>query len=209
MDLPDDLSLPLERGAPWWYWLGGRPALDFVNTRRERWWRNVETLVVPADLAEWLVQARLLGAEPAVDDALLGAARELREAIDLAVRGALDGWGPEAAGALTTIDRWLPEAVVPDRLRAGPRREDGATVPRLEPGEPVDPARHGLGLLARDAAELLGTDQRRRIRVCASDTCSARFYDRSRGGGRRWCSMQACGNVAKARRHRARQAASE
>ena len=50
VDLPDELKLPLGSGEPWWYWLGGRPSLDFVNTLRERWWRNVETLVTPADL---------------------------------------------------------------------------------------------------------------------------------------------------------------
>jgi predicted RNA-binding Zn ribbon-like protein len=203
MDLSDSLSLPLERGAPWWYWLGGRPALDFVNTRRERWWRDVETLVTPGDLAEWLVQARLLVDQPEVDAALLRAARELREAIDVAVRGVLGGWSREADAALATIERWLPAAVVPDRLRLG-----SGAVPRLEPGAPADPGRYGLGLVARDAADMLGTDQRQRIRVCASDTCSARFYDRSPSGRRRWCSMQACGNVAKARRHRARQAGS-
>ena len=71
MDLPDDLSLPLDRGAPWWYWLAGRPALDFVNTRRERWRRNVETLVTPEDLAEWVVQAGLLAEPPPVDRELL------------------------------------------------------------------------------------------------------------------------------------------
>jgi predicted RNA-binding Zn ribbon-like protein len=52
---------------------------------------------------------------------------------------------------------------------------------------------------------MLGSEgERGRIRVCASDTCSARFYDRSPAGGRRWCSMQACGNLDKVRRHRAR-----
>ena len=66
MDLPADLQLPLERGAPWWYWHGGRPALDFVNTLRERWWRNVETLVTEDDLAEWLVATEVLDAQPRV-----------------------------------------------------------------------------------------------------------------------------------------------
>ena len=56
-DLPDDLALPLVTGEPWWYWLGGRPALDLVNTRRERWRRRVETLVTPADLGLWLERA--------------------------------------------------------------------------------------------------------------------------------------------------------
>jgi predicted RNA-binding Zn ribbon-like protein len=94
----------------------------------------------------------------------------------------------------------LPAALVPDRLAAG---ADGA--PALLPGEPADPARHALGRLARDAAAMLGTDERDRVRICAGERCSARFYDRSRAGRRRWCSMAACGNVAKARRHRARQ----
>jgi predicted RNA-binding Zn ribbon-like protein len=60
-------------------------------------------------------------------------------------------------------------------------------------------------MIALDAAQMLGTpDQRARIRVCGSDTCSARFYDRSPAARRRWCSMRSCGNQAKARRHRER-----
>ena len=198
MDLPHDLALPLERGAPWWYWLGGRPALDFVNTLRERWWRRVETLVTPEDLAEWLKRAGVLEDEPPVDAALLEAARDLREAIDTATLALLDP-SRKAASAAVTIDRWLPEALLPDRLCV----RDGQP-PLMTPGTPADPCRYGLGLLARDAAEMLGTDQRDRVRICASETCSARFFDRSRAGRRRWCSMQGCGNVAKARRHRAR-----
>ncbi len=200
MDLPDDLELPLDRGRPWWYWLGGRPALDFVNSRRERWWRDVETLVAPRDLAEWIVCAGLLDEQPSVDEALLQRARELRESINSAAVALGEGRGCRGAD-VATIDCWVAEAALPDRLRA---RRGGSPV--LTPGEPADPARHALGLIARDAAEMIGTDQRERIRVCASETCSARFYDRSRPGRRRWCSMSGCGNVAKARRHRARQA---
>jgi predicted RNA-binding Zn ribbon-like protein len=33
------------------------------------------------------------------------------------------------------------------------------------------------------------------------------FYDESRAGSRRWCSMQRCGNRAKVRAHRQRAAA--
>ena len=53
-DLPDDLALPLTSGEPWWYWSGGRPAVDFANTLRERWRRNVETLVTQDDLAAFI-----------------------------------------------------------------------------------------------------------------------------------------------------------
>src|SRR3954451_20751107 len=91
MDLPGDLTLPLQRGAPWWYWSGGRPAIDFVNTFRERWRRRVETLVTDADLAEWLVAAGQLEAAAPLPPRQLGRARELREHIDAVMLAAIDG----------------------------------------------------------------------------------------------------------------------
>ena len=199
MDLPEGLELPLPSGADWWYWLGGRPALDFVNTRRERWWRDVETLVTPADLGLWLVAAGLAGPEPpAATRAQLRSARELRESIDRALVACMAGKSPDADD-LATIDGRLADAVVPDRLLPGP---DGN--PELRPGIAADPVDHALGALAEDAAQMLGSEERRRLRVCASESCSCRFYDHSRAASRRWCSMSGCGNVAKARRHRAR-----
>ena len=199
-DLPDDLKLPLRSGADHWYWLGGRPAMDFVNTLRERWWRNVETLVTPADLVLWLERAELLApaaaARPSV--AVLRSARALRESIDAAVVATIAG-EPVPATALETIDGWLPAAAMHETLAPGP---DGRPV--LRPSSPADPLAHALGALALDAARMLGTGERSRARICASETCSARFFDRSPTAGRVWCSMRACGNVAKARRHRER-----
>ncbi|HEY1539763.1 MAG TPA: ABATE domain-containing protein [Solirubrobacteraceae bacterium] len=200
MDLPDDLQLPLASGAAWWYWLGGRPSLDFVNTLRERWWRNVETLVVGSDLVAWLERTRLLEAGSGVrcSATALRAARELREGIDAAVVATIAG-EPVPVGALRTIDGWLSAAVSPSTLARGP---DGR--PLLEAASPADPLAHALGAIALDAAQMLGTQERSRARICASKTCSARFYDRSPTAGRLWCSMRGCGNVAKARRHRER-----
>src|SRR5258708_7059779 len=40
-----------------------------------------------------------------------------------------------------------------------------------------------------------------RVRRCANPECGWLFLDDSRAGKRRWCSMSACGNRAKARRH--------
>jgi predicted RNA-binding Zn ribbon-like protein len=44
-----------------------------------------------------------------------------------------------------------------------------------------------------------------RIRKCANPECPLRFYDVSKAGARRWCSMATCGNRAKYRSHYARQ----
>jgi predicted RNA-binding Zn ribbon-like protein len=197
MDLPEDLELPLASGASWWYWLGGRPAIDFVNTHRERWWRNVETLVTPSDLSLWLQQARLLDGPTDVTDARLRGAHRLRSAIDAGVRAAIDH-AAIPAEAVREINRWLTHAPAHQQLTV-----PAEGVPVLTAVAPADPVQYALAQIALDAAVLLGTDQRGRLRVCASDTCSARFYDASRAASRRWCSMTGCGNTAKARRHRA------
>jgi predicted RNA-binding Zn ribbon-like protein len=202
IDLPEDLALPLATGEPWWYWRGGRPSIDFVNTLRERWRRQVETLVTPGDLAQWLCRAGLTPEPLAVPRGVLEEARELREAIDAAVLAAVTG-RPAARAAVTTIDDWLVHAGDRPQLLVGP---DGT--PLLDERAASDSARRALGTLALDAATVLGMPERRaRLRICAADDCSARFYDRSPAGRRRWCSMTACGNTAKARRHRARRKA--
>jgi predicted RNA-binding Zn ribbon-like protein len=198
-DLPERLALPLETGEPWWYWLGGRPALDLVNTLRERWRRRVETLVTPADLALWLERAGVVAAAGpfTVTPSALEEARALREAIDACVSALVAGV-PSPAEAVALVDSWL--------VHAGPRLVPGpAGVPVLGERADGDPPRRALAAIALDAARMLGDPaERARVRVCASETCSARFYDRSPAGRRRWCSMRSCGNEAKARRHRAR-----
>lgn len=197
MDLPGDLKLPLDSGADWWYWLGGRPATDFVNTHRERWRRNVETLVTTSDLCQWLQQAHLLGTPARTTGARLRSARRLRDAIDAGIQAAIEDTPPPPQ-AIDEINRWLRHAIPPPCLTAP------HSLPVLGTMPPADPVQHALAQVALDAAVLLGTDQHHRLRICASDTCSARFFDASRAASRRWCSMTGCGNTAKARRHRAR-----
>lgn len=200
-DLPPGLEMPLVSGAPWWYWLGGRPALDFVNTKRERWDRQVETLVTSDDLACWLVAAGVVGEAPArVPRTVLREARELREAIDALVVACVGGVRASAA-PLALVDRWLARAGSRPALLRG-----AGGLPELGERGPADSPRRALGEIALDAARMLGVpEERARVRVCGAEDCSARFYDRSPAGRRRWCSMETCGNVAKARRHRARQ----
>jgi predicted RNA-binding Zn ribbon-like protein len=186
-DLPDG---PVEPGPAHWYWLAGRPALDFVNTRRERWRRDIDCLTSPRDVVEWLVQAGLLAAHAAPPRGLLGQARELREAIDVCACAAVERRSPDPAQLAYAGSR--------PQLALGP-----GGLPRLSERAAGDSPRRALALVALDAAYMLGTpEERDRVRICASDTCSARFYDRSPAGRRRWCSMQRCGNVAKARRYR-------
>jgi predicted RNA-binding Zn ribbon-like protein len=43
-----------------------------------------------------------------------------------------------------------------------------------------------------------------RMKICSSSTCRYVYYDRSKNGSRRWCSMEICGNRSKTRAYRER-----
>jgi predicted RNA-binding Zn ribbon-like protein len=57
--------------------------------------------------------------------------------------------------------------------------------------------------LAHSAATLFSTVDRRRVRKC--DHCVLHFFDDSKKGTRRWCSMKLCGNRLKVAAYAARQ----
>ena len=59
--------------------------------------------------------------------------------------------------------------------------------------------------LAHNAAMLFADVDRNRVRKCAQ--CVLHFYDTSKKGTRRWCSMQMCGNRLKVAAYAARQRA--
>ncbi len=72
------------------------------------------------------------------------------------------------------------------------------------PSEIVD-ANIILWPVARAAVELLTSEKAARIRVCEDDRgCGYLFIDQTKNHSRRWCSMESCGNRAKARRHYSR-----
>jgi predicted RNA-binding Zn ribbon-like protein len=207
-----------------WVWYGGRPSLDFVNTCRNREAGRragvAEYLREPADFAAWLDAAGLVpagrvpgglvpagpvrGRTPAagetasgqaVDEETLAGALALREAIDAAVAATVAaGRVPEEA--VRCVNEWSA---------AGPERP----VLRIEAGVAVLSApraartpRGALALIAADAAELLGTGLRDRLRICPGPGCRGRFLDDSPAGRRRWCSMAVCGNRNKAAAYR-------
>jgi predicted RNA-binding Zn ribbon-like protein len=216
-----------------WFFDAGRIALDFAHTggfaddpdRRRPRAHLGELLASPADLDEWLS----LHTEP-ID---VGAtARELQDARALRAAIARLAVAASPAPASSAAER----SAVAVGLRAGtgrtrPAPDDIDTVnlfaalPDVPPSLPGGRRRAGanrvrlaqaLSSVARDAVALLtevGFDDTEaegrtaRLSRCSADDCGLVFYDSSRGGTRRWCSMQRCGNRAKVRAHRARRAA--
>jgi predicted RNA-binding Zn ribbon-like protein len=167
--------------------LTGEPlALDLLNTRWTGDGGTQDLLAGPEGLAVWLESNGLAGAHPA-DTEVLGHLLTAREALRAAVDGPLGQAAP-------LVDAVLEHGRVRVRLTA-----DG---PAEEP-EFADPAWAPAWLAARSYLDLL-TRAPERIRTCAGATCVLHFYDTSRNGTRRWCSMATCGNRAKASRHYAR-----
>ena len=130
-----------------------------------------------------------------VDGETFTGALALREAIDSAVTAIVTS-GRVDGQAVGCVNEWIA---------AGP----GRPVLRMADGLPVLSApqaartpRGALSLIAADAADLLGTGLRERLRICPGPGCRGRFLDDSPAGRRRWCSMAACGNRSKAAAHR-------
>ncbi|MFF8030948.1 CGNR zinc finger domain-containing protein [Streptomyces sp. NPDC016626] len=167
--------------------LTGEPlALDLLNTR----WMSegaVRDLLADTDgLAVWLDTNGLDG-EFAADTATLRHALRARDAL----KGAVDGAAGEGAEA---VDAVLEHG----RIRATLTADGPGERPEFD-----DTSWGPAWLAARDYLRLLATAPDR-IRGCAHEACILHFFDTSRNGTRRWCSMAVCGNRAKASRHYAR-----
>ncbi|AUG78615.1 hypothetical protein CFP65_3835 [Kitasatospora sp. MMS16-BH015] len=158
----------------------GEPlALDLLNTR----WHSAGEQDLLADLdgyGVWLSSAGLADRCP-VDEAGLAAARQARAALAEAVGGG-------GAGELNAV-----------LARGRVRRSLGPDGP--QESVETDGPEWLAGWLAADDYLALLRQGAQRIRQCAGAGCVLHFFDTSQNGRRRWCSMAACGNRAKAARH--------
>ncbi|MEU0158145.1 CGNR zinc finger domain-containing protein [Streptomyces sp. NPDC006261] len=209
-----------DRGAYAWRFDSGRICLDLVatgpagGTPRAR-----EQLDGPGRLADWMTAARLVPpgtALSALDAGWLTRFRALRADVDRLMSAQLalaDGrvdpttaqpGRPGDGNALGRVNSLAAEA--PPGARAV-RGEGGALVRTLS----AEPGCAGLlAIVARDAVDLL-TDPvaRAALRRCAGGACHRLYLDTSRGGRRRWCSGEVCGNRERVARHRRRTASAK
>jgi len=132
-----------------------------------------------ADAAK--ARARLADAGGAGSEAELATVLEVRDLLQAVVRG------KRPADAL---------APVLEGVARLPEIKDGAIAWRLR----VPPERE-LAVRAVLAWDALVQNSPGRLRPCANDECRLFLIDHSKAGTARWCSMAACGNRMKARRH--------
>jgi predicted RNA-binding Zn ribbon-like protein len=194
--------------------LGGALCLDFVNSIENRTGHAPEDFLTSyPDLVRWAQHAGLIddatarrlitraaADEPAALEAL-HQALALRSALHHLLFAVATGRDPNPAD-LDQLQRVYTDATSGATLvPAGKRfawewRSDEQRLDQL------------LWPVARSAVELLTTGDRRRIKVCENPYgCGWLFYDGSKNGSRRWCSMGGCGSQVKMRRQYAKRRA--
>ncbi len=184
--------------------------LDFTNTLAWRGSVPNESLHGLPDLAQWCASSGslLAGAieasgawaerHPARAAAIFRGAIAIRETVYRIFHAVAGGSAPGEKD-LSELNRALKETPARSSLQ---RIGDGFGW-RLE-GTRLMAAPALLAPVLWSAGDLLTGPQLARVRECANDKCLWLFLDESKNGTRRWCSMSACGNRAKAHRHYAR-----
>src|ERR1700681_2404107 len=192
--------------APTFELSGGVLCLDFANTWGDRERSETDKLRDYPELLAFALQAGLLTAgeeagligraerDPQAATEALALARSLRETLYRTFSTVAAARAPEAAD-LERLNAVLPEAL--SRLRLERRGTDFIWAWAAQ----ESPLEAPLWPVLRSAAELLTSEERQRVRKCAGSACTWLFLDHSPNRSRRWCSMEPCGNRAKAHRH--------
>jgi len=142
----------------------------------------------------WLVAH---GREPAARRATtadLALARELRDELRIRLLAHHDG-APQDARRLDALAATIGLAA---------RFTEDGTVRLAPAGSGV---RGVLGEVLAAVVRAAHDGSWQRLKICSSAACRYVYYDRSKNGSRRWCSMEVCGNRQKTRVYRSRQRA--
>ncbi len=174
--------------------VGNQLALDFLNTHPVLGGDSIELLPDGRAVAGWLRAAGLLGDAEARRlaahwaDAPVRPLMEYREALREAVLLVEDGKAPPAP-FLQLLNELLRKHPQADQVALRGGRLERVKV--FHPERPVD----ALAPVAAATADLLTLADFSRVRKCPN--CVLHFYDTSKKGTRRWCSMATCGNRSK------------
>jgi predicted RNA-binding Zn ribbon-like protein len=167
---------------------------EFLNTADLE--QHTDELSGPRALATWLVDQGLAPRATHASQADVARAVEVREALRALLLAHNESEPPAEAG------RTLDGAARRAKLRLRFDREGSG---RLEPeAEGIDGA---LGRLLAIVHGAIGDGTWKRLKACRYDSCQWAFYDHTKNRSGAWCTMEVCGNRAKARAYRERRAA--
>lgn len=189
--------------------IGGHPAIDFLNTRFAPKGESVECIADGRSYLDWLTGVGLISAAESerlrrrlgikVADVAAADARKMREWVrDWLARWRTSPKDPfeEEVAALNKL--LARESCCRELVQTG----EGL---RLIESVELDSSASLLALLAAQVAALLTTEQASLIKQCAGEPCTLWFVDRTKAHKRLYCSAAVCGNRAKVAAFRERQ----
>lgn len=179
--------------------MGGHVALDLLNTVAIVNGQRADSLQTEADVTNWLLEHAVVADRKALVIAtphIVETIRTLREAIRDLVSARKKG----AALKIEPLNAFLQHGASYLQLT---RSESGQY--KVERVRHIESVEQLLAPIAEAAAELLALQDFTVVRKCESPDCVLWFYDRTKGGKRRWCSMAICGNRHKVASFRKRQ----
>jgi predicted RNA-binding Zn ribbon-like protein len=152
-----------------------------------------DELSSPEALRDWFAERGLMDAGEEVSPADLKRAIEVREGLRAVL---LQNNGlPLDEERVARLDRAVGRAAV--RVRFVPGRE-----PELVANaQGVDGAIARLMAIVAAAVE---NGRWERLKACPREECEWAFYDKSKNRSGRWCTMESCGNIEKAKAFRER-----
>src|SRR5579863_3121801 len=189
-------AAPVGRPDP--FFVGDHLALDFINTIAVPAGAPIEWLANGADLVDWLSRTGAIDAATAARfrkgqaiDAVAEEARSLREwLLPFLLRHAGHAVKASTLSELAPLNRLLGRGDSYRQVVASKERAAGLAIAQQRrwttPEQLLQP-------IAEAIADLVCHTDFRLIRSCEGPTCTLMFYDRTKGHGRRWCSMKVCG----------------
>lgn len=188
--------------------LGGHPAIDFLNTYLVPRGKPIELIGDGRSYLQWLVLAGLLDSSAARGlerrlggealDATADEARRFREWVRAWLARTQGPPGDDDRSELRRLNRALKGEMVHREVIATP---DGYEV--IERNR-IDALSQLLALVAVQIARLISDEDLVRVKRCAGSDCTLWFLDRTKAGRRMFCSAAVCGNRAKVAAYRER-----
>ena len=183
-----------------------RLCIDFVNTLS---WRGrevpTEELIDYSDLITWSRQVGIITPKdasklfkkadryPADGKKVLRGAVDLREAIYRVFAAIIENQKPTKED-LAAFNNYLSKTMTLSQIintKTGFDWDSSGDKSKMD---------WVLNPIIRSAADLLVSDELKKLKFCSDPMCRWLFLDISRNQSRRWCDMKDCGNRAKAKR---------
>jgi predicted RNA-binding Zn ribbon-like protein len=206
------MTAALARQNEWvdgFLFVGNQLALDFLNTKLIVEGEPRELLPNAAAVERWLVAAGLVTSQKSKalvrtwrasrpGEAFVQELVAFRERLRAAIFREEAGLAPGDSflAELNNLMREHPQLATLSR--------QGSKVVINVSFEPRKPEDVWAPIIAA-TTELLSEIEPSRVRKCESESCVIHFYDTSKKGSRRWCSMKICGNKLKVAAYQKRQ----